>query len=230
MIEKKLKRCGKCKLEKPFSQYNKHVNSYDGVQGYCRDCEKIRQRGRHAQEREERNKIRLSQRVSLDGEIWKPVVGYEGRYEVSNLGRVYCVIYGTIMFQSNLTDGGKSVKLRFHNRKAKSWKVHRLVAIAFIDNPENKDTVDHKNNNRSNNTVDNLQWATRSEQIKWAYERGRDRKYGERSNTAKLTDAQAAEIRLLYKNGHRYSELRRKYNLTDSNLCSLLAYQTYKTA
>ncbi len=103
-------------------------------------------------------------------EIWKPVVGYEGLYEVSNLGRVRSVdrlvnhpsgsksLRKSKLLSPNMTRGYLCVHLS-KNCKVTSQRVHRLVAEAFIPNPYNLPMINHKNEVKSDNSIDNLEWC-----------------------------------------------------------------------
>ena len=100
-------------------------------------------------------------------EVWRPVVGYEGLYEVSSLGNVRSLPNNRhkeplLLTQAVHWKGYLRVALRKKGER-KYKRVHRLVAEAFIPNPENKPTVNHKDGQRSNNCLDNLEWATMSE-------------------------------------------------------------------
>lgn len=102
----------------------------------------------------------------MKNEIWKPVVGYEGLYEVSNLGRIkslncYNYKYPRILKLGKRPDGYLCVGLS-KNNTTKTKVVHRLVAEAFIPNPDNLEMVNHKDEDRANNNVENLEWCTRS--------------------------------------------------------------------
>lgn len=108
-------------------------------------------------------------------EIWKDVPDYEGLYQVSNLGRIrsyekykragrhastyYCP--SMIIKSFSAGTGYKRVNL-FKDRKGRQLSVHRLVAMAFIPNPENLRCVNHKDENKLNNHADNLEWCTSS--------------------------------------------------------------------
>ena len=93
-------------------------------------------------------------------EIWKKVEGYD--YEVSTLGNVRRIATGRIL-KSGLNARGYYTVSLCKNGKATTKKIHRLVAIAFIPNPENKECVDHIDNNRKNNNVNNLRWCSNAE-------------------------------------------------------------------
>ena len=93
-------------------------------------------------------------------ETWKTITDFPN-YDISNYGNVKNIITNKLLRIPH-NDGYKCISLR-HNGKDKSFKIHRLVAIAFIENPENKSDVNHKDKNKGNNKVSNLEWMTRKE-------------------------------------------------------------------
>lgn len=121
-------------------------------------------------------------------EEWRPVVGYEDRYEVSNWGNVRSKSRGQTVNCSNREYyqcySGKQLSLTRASKtgylmcwlqvepKPRNCTAHRLVAQAFIPNPENKPTVNHKDGNKQNNYVENLEWSTYQENVKHAHETG----------------------------------------------------------
>ena len=95
-------------------------------------------------------------------EQWKDIEGYEGLYQVSDMGNVKSLVSNKNLKPYTTSFGYLQVNLSKDGKK-KTFKVHRLVARAFIENPENKEEVDQIDTNRTNNRVTNLRWVTRKE-------------------------------------------------------------------
>lgn len=95
-------------------------------------------------------------------EVWKDIEGYEGLYQVSNLGRVHSLYKNLILKGSEDSWGYLQVKL-YKNGIKSNKKMHRLVAQAFIPNPENKPEVNHIDEDKTNNKLSNLEWSTAKE-------------------------------------------------------------------
>ena len=96
--------------------------------------------------------------LSNQKEIWKDIKGYEGLYMVSNLGNVYSHLSNKKMKPGN--DRGYLKVNLSKDKKVKQFTVHRLVALAFLPNKNNYPCVNHKDENPSNNNVNNLEWCT----------------------------------------------------------------------
>ncbi len=99
--------------------------------------------------------------VNLEGEIWRDVIGYEGMYKVSNKGRVASLRKGDFrLLHPNLTNlGYYRVSLKIRPKQTHIF-VRRLVAEAFIPNPNGYEFINHKDENGTNNLVENLEWCT----------------------------------------------------------------------
>ena len=114
----------------------------------------------------------------MQTEIWKDIENYEGTYQISNFGHVKSLpheighryvgqtrtTHGKIMSPTDNGNGYKIVGLK-HGGKRKNFYIHRLVAAAFIDNPDNKNYVNHIDFNKANNNSCNLEWCTQKENI-----------------------------------------------------------------
>ena len=115
--------------------------------------------------------------LNRNDEIWKDIPGFEGRYQVSNIGNIRSLQdnHGNERIQARATwvssKGYQYVQL-FVKDVRHNVSVHHAVASAFIPNPEKKYTVNHKDGNKLNNQVTNLEWMTYSENLKHAHATG----------------------------------------------------------
>jgi hypothetical protein len=130
--------------------------------------------------------------------IWKDVVGYEEYFSISSKGDVFSKRSGKILKQHSTSRGRSTVSTRINGRKGSSicFLVHRLVAVAFIPNPENKPEVNHIDGSPSNNDFRNLEWVTRVENILHAYKTGlMKQKKGLENINCKLSKEQISWIK-----------------------------------
>lgn len=142
----------------------------------------------------------------IDGEIWKDIVGAEGIYKVSSHGRIKSVkrhvnswcggrIKNETIRKQFLDIGGYCVTGISYPNNKKTKKVHCLVAEAFIPNPYNKPNVNHKDGNKSNNHIDNLEWVTPSENMRHAFDNNMIKLCtGERNHLSKFGEKEALDI------------------------------------
>lgn len=156
------------------------------------------------------------QPIFIDREIWMNIPGISPEYFVSNLGRVGRNGNGkyrnTRVYKStpNLS-GYCGVYIENSN-----YYVHRLVALAFIPNPDNKPHVNHINSIRMDNRVENLEWVTAQENVIHSFRHGNripTRICGNKSKCTKYSDEQVYQIRFLYKNGYKQSELSKMFGV-----------------
>jgi len=178
-------------------------------------------------------------------EVWKQVVGYEGLYEVSTLGNLKTFNWkGT--GQTRIMKPAKDHKgylrtMLVKDKIAKTIKMHRIIAQAFLVNPENKATVNHKNGIKDDNRVDNLEWATCKENTHHAIANGifvfstkessvnKIVKRGELNGNAILTAEKVIEIRAKY-NPRKVSqlELANEYKVSRCTIKDIVNRKSWK--
>ena len=164
-------------------------------------------------------------------EQWRDIAGFEGLYQVSDLGRFRSfdkiraigrgqrLIPGRVLKPTLGFSGYWVLSLSDHSRQKRQYRAHRLIAQAFIPNPNKKPEINHKNGNRADNRLDNLEWVTASENHQHAFVTGLQvARCGESHHNAKLTEFQVRVIRRLYEFG----------GITQTAIAALfnVAYQT----
>jgi hypothetical protein len=175
-------------------------------------------------------------------EDWKDIAGWEGLYAVSSNGRIKS--YNRLVTELNgktRTHKGRLVTLkktgRYHGVSlflhgvGQRYYAHRLVAEAFIPNPDGRPEVNHKDGNKFNNCVLNLEWATRSENAKHAFAMGLmeppPARKGESQHSAKLTEHDVNQIRKTFKPGMGRL-LAQKYGVTPPSIYGVINGRTWQ--
>ena len=160
----------------------------------------------------------------MQGEIWRDIPGYEGKYQVSSLGRVKSFVNkGLILKAADKGQGYMKVSLGYGHQ----YYVHRLVAMAFLPNQENRPQVNHKNCNPSDNRLVNLEWVTRKENLGHASRNGRLR-VGKKHHYGKLTPGQVRKIRAYAQQGVSNLALGRQFKVTATTIANIKAGKVYK--
>lgn len=174
-------------------------------------------------------------------EIWKDVVGYEGLYEVSSWGRVRSldknVWNGKVFFKKKgefkafYLHKGYPVTCLYKNNVKKNVNIYRLVAIAFIPNPQNKPEVNHIDGVKTNSHVSNLEWATSSENSYHAYHTGLATApvlKGSKHGMTNLTEDDVIEIRRLYSENVKRKEIMEMYGIAASPFHRIVSRKSWR--
>lgn len=145
-------------------------------------------------------------------EVWKDIVGLEGRYQVSDQSRVRNTKTGRILKTGVFEEGYEQVRF-FVDGDKPTKKVHRLVAEAFIPNPLNLPFVNHINSIRHDNRIENLEWCTAQHNVQHSYDSGSNSNAGENHPKAILNWEIVYEMRKLHSEGETYSSISEKFGV-----------------
>jgi len=177
-------------------------------------------------------------------EQWKDIKNFEGHYQVSDMGRIKSLereiikkdkkkskVKETILKGSKDTKGYIQVELK-KDGKRNIKMIHRLVAEAFLEKPKGKDQINHKDGNKENNKLDNLEWCTCQENIKHAWENKLNKaRYGEEHPNHKLNKEQVQYIKKNYiprDKEYGARALARKFNVTLGPITKIISGKGWK--
>jgi hypothetical protein len=151
-----MKFCPMCNLELEEDKFTKNKARYDGYDSYCKSCRKnkykqLKQIGYSANENKHNNLI------------WKQILNFN-KYEASSCGKIRNIKTKRIINGSLDGDGYLVSSLSNDEGKFTNIKFHRIIAQTFIENPNNKPTINHKDKNKQNNNISNLEWSSYNEQ------------------------------------------------------------------
>lgn len=191
--------------------------------------------------RESENRINSSDAITLGlfniKEEWKDIEGYEGSYQVSNLGNIISFKTGkgsnytpTGILNIKLMIGkGRNAYLFFHackNGIKKTIKIHQIVAKHFIPNPNNYKEINHIDGNKLNNCVSNLEWCTRSHNCKESFRLKLHIHDGEKNPKSKLSNKQVLKIREL-KNKITQKKIALMFKVSECTINGILKNRTW---
>lgn len=167
----------------------------------------------------------------MQKETWKDIEGYEGLYQVSDLGRIKSLNFNKTkrrkLLKQACTYDYKHITL-FLNGKRTIYRVHRLVAVAFIENIGNKPEVNHIDGKKSNNKASNLEWCTSSENSMHAIKNKLSSTFGEGANFSKLKKSQVIRILEKHKSGERICDLAKYYKVSETSIINITKRRKWK--
>ena len=156
------------------------------------------------------------------------IKGFEGLYSITRDGRVFGHKFNKFLSKKPLSVGYPIVRL-CKNGSYTTIKIHRLVAGAYVPNPQNKACVNHINGIKTDNHVDNLEWSTYSENIQHAFETGLNvAARGEAVANSKLTEPQVLEIKDLLAQGIYHKEIAKMFNVGTTTITDINLEKTWR--
>ena len=150
-------------------------------------------------------------------------------YEINSEGIVRKISTKRIKKSFKRPDGYIGIQLYITKEKVKNYQLHRLIANAFIPNPDNKLYVNHIDSNRENNSLNNLEWVTFEENVKHGYELGYASNKGSNNGFSVLTEEQVLEMRSKRENDNlTYQQLATQYNVSYGCVAGIIQRKNWK--
>lgn len=148
------------------------------------------------------------------------------KYKIDEYGNVFSK--GNKKWQSTTKQGYKRISLVCDDGKTRKFLVHRLVALTYLPNPENKPEVNHKDGVKYNNHVDNLEWVTRDENMKHAFSTGLNNNEGENNGRSILSKEDVIDIYMKALDGARVIDLSKEYSVSNSCISDIMKKRNWK--
>ena len=175
------------------------------------------------------DELKVKFEVVNDSEEWRDVEDYDGDYQISNFGRVRSRKSGEWRLMKTTPNQKGYLGVMFSRQgKTKRFEIHRIVATAFLPNPNNLPVVEHADDNKQNNHVSNLFWSTHSDNTRHAYERNLINNY---TIKAKLKESDIKLIRQIYKSHDKNfgaKALAKKFGVTRATIENIVHDKTWK--
>ena len=150
-------------------------------------------------------------------------------YEINSEGIVRRISTKRIKKSFKRPDGYIGIQLYITKEKVKNYQLHRLIANAFIPNPDNKLYVNHIDSNRENNSLNNLEWVTFEENVKHGYKSGYASNKGSNNGFSVLTEKQVLEMRSKRENDKlTYQQLATQYNVSYGCVAGIIQRKNWK--
>ena len=156
----------------------------------------------------------------------KDIKGYKGRYAATKDGRIYSY-YLKGFLSPKVDKGGYLMVCLQKNGQKKYFQVHRLIAETYISNPDNLETVNHKDGVKNNNNINNLEWSSFSDNLKHAYKIGLRCNKGTNSPTSKLTENDIRKIRKLL-HEKETKEIAEMYGVVPGTIYNISSRRSWK--
>jgi len=158
----------------------------------------------------------------------KQIAGYENLYEINSDGSVFSLIRNKFKKDWHHRDGYRLIGLT-KNKKRTVVYVHRLVAEAFLPKVDGKDFVNHKDGNKANNDISNLEWVTKSENSKHSFEIGIQSNKGENHPMAQLNEEKVKDIRQKFASGnYKRKELAELFGVKKTTIEKVITRKLWK--
>lgn len=163
----------------------------------------------------------------ISGERWKLIAGLD-RYMISDSGRVFSAIRSCRILSPTKTPQGYPYVSLMLDGKARKFTIHKLVALAFVENPLSLPVVNHKDGIKENNHYSNLEWCTYRENNDHARDNGLVHNFGEHHYAAKLTESDVRQIRQLLSSGLYHKDIANQFGVNRQQITKIANGQAWR--